>query len=71
MEQNIEKAEAEVAAIQEQLEDPAIMSDAERLGKLYAQLTEAEGKVRRLYQRWGELEALHEQLSKEDETPPA
>jgi hypothetical protein len=47
------------------------MSDAERLGKLYAQLTEAEGNVRRIYQRWGELEALHEQLSKEDETPPA
>ena len=47
------------------------MSDAERLGKLYAQVTEAEGKVRRLYQRWGELEALHEQLSKEDDPPPA
>jgi len=71
MEQTIEKAEAEVAAIQEQLEDPAIVSDAERLGKLYAQLTEAEGKVRRIYQRWGELEALHEQLSKEDDSPPA
>ncbi len=71
MEQTIEKAEAEAAAIREQLEDPAIMSDAERLGKLYAQLTEAEGNVRRIYQRWGELEALHEQLSKEDETPPA
>ena len=71
MEQTIEKAEAEAAAIREQLEDPAIMSDAERLGKLYAQLTEAGGNVRRIYQRWGELEALHEQLSKEDETPPA
>jgi ATP-binding cassette subfamily F protein uup len=71
MEQTIEKAESEAAAIREQLEDPAIMSDAERLGKLYAQLTEAEGKVRRIYQRWGELEALHEQLSKEDEPPPA
>jgi ATP-binding cassette subfamily F protein uup len=71
VEQTIEKAEAEAAAIREQLEDPAIMSDAERLGKLYVQLTEAEGKVRRIYQRWGELEALHEQLSKEDETPPA
>jgi len=64
-------AVAEAAAIREQLEDPAIMSDAERLGKLYAQLTEAEGKVRRLYQRWGELQALHEQLSKEDEPPSA
>ncbi|MBI5578722.1 MAG: ABC-F family ATP-binding cassette domain-containing protein [Deltaproteobacteria bacterium] len=71
MEATIEKAETEAAAIREQLEDPAIMSDAERLGILYAQLTEAEGKVRRLYQRWGELEALREQLSKEDETPPA
>ena len=71
MEQTIEKAEAEAAAIREQLEDPAIMSDAERLGKLYTQVTEAEGKVRQLYQRWGELEALHEQLSKEDDPLPA
>lgn len=71
MEQTIEKAESEAAAIREQLEDPAIMSDAERLGDLYAQLTEAQGNVRRLYQRWGELELLHEQLSKADETPPA
>ncbi len=71
MEQTIEKAEAEAAAIREQLEDPAIMSDAEQLGKLYGLLTEAEGKVQRLYQRWGELEALHAQLSKEDETPTA
>jgi ATP-binding cassette subfamily F protein uup len=69
MEQTIEKAEAEAAAIREQLEDPAIMSDAEQLGKLYVLLTEAEGKVQRLYERWGELEALHAQLSKEDETP--
>jgi len=71
MEQTIAKAEAEAAAIREQLENPAIMSDAERLGKLYAQLTEAEGKVQRHYQRWGELEALHAQLACEDETPPA
>jgi ABC transport system ATP-binding/permease protein len=71
MEQSIAKAEAEAAAIREQLENPAIMSDAERLGKLYAQLTEAEEKVQRHYQRWGELEALHAQLSIEDETPPA
>jgi ATP-binding cassette subfamily F protein uup len=71
MEQTIAKAESEAAAIREQLEDPAIMSDAERLGKLYAQFTEAERKVQRLYQRWGELEALHAQLSKSDETPPA
>ena len=71
MEQTIEKAEAEAAAIREKLEDPAIMSDAEQLGKLYGLLTEAEGKVQRLYQRWGELEALHAQLSKEDESPTA
>jgi ABC transport system ATP-binding/permease protein len=71
MEQSIAKAEAEAAAIREQLENPAIMSDAERLGKLYAQLTEAEGKVQRHYQRWGELESLQAQLSDKDETPPA
>jgi len=71
MEQTIEKAEAEAAAIREQLEDPAIMSDAEQLGKLYVRLTEAEAKVQRLYQRWEDLEALHKQLSKGDETPSA
>jgi hypothetical protein len=37
-----------------------------RLGEVYAQLTEAEEKVRRLYDRWEELEALRERLCQED-----
>jgi hypothetical protein len=48
------------------LGDPLIASDAVRLGELYAQLTEAEEKVRRLYDRWAELEALRERLSQEE-----
>lgn len=48
------------------LDDPLIASDAVRLGELYAELTEAEEKVRRLYDRWAELEALQERLGRED-----
>ena len=48
------------------LDDPLIASDAARLGELYAQLTDAEEKVRRLYDRWAELEALRERLSQEE-----
>ncbi len=62
----IEKAEAAAAAIRRRLGDPLIASDAVRLGELYAQLTEAEEKVRRLYDRWAELEALRERLSQEE-----
>jgi ATP-binding cassette subfamily F protein uup len=57
MEKSIEKAEAEAAQLQLALEDPAIASDAARLGAVYAQLEEARTKVARLYDRWAELEA--------------
>jgi ATP-binding cassette subfamily F protein uup len=63
MQPSIEKAEAEAAAVRGRLDDPLIARDATRLGELYAQLMEVEEKVRRLYDRWAELEALHERLS--------
>ena len=57
IDKRIEKAEAEVAAIQQQLHDPAIMSDAPRLKELYAQLQAAEARVGEIYARWQELES--------------
>jgi hypothetical protein len=66
MQPTIEKAEAAAAAMRGRLDDPLIASDALRLGELYAELTEAEEKVRRLYDRWAELEALQERLGRED-----
>ena len=47
-----------------ELENPAIASDAARLGELYGQLEEALAKIARLYERWSELEALRAQLGK-------
>jgi hypothetical protein len=67
MQGTIEKAEAAAAAVRGRLEDPLIASDAARLGELYAELTQAEEKTQRLYDRWAELEALQERLSREEE----
>jgi ATP-binding cassette subfamily F protein uup len=66
MQPAIEKAEATAAEFRGRLDDPLIASDAGRLGELYAQLTQAEEKVRRLYERWAELEALRERLCQGD-----
>ena len=57
IEKKIEKAEAEVAAIQQQLHEPAIMSDAVKLKELYAELQAAEARVAAVYARWQELES--------------
>lgn len=57
IDKKIEKAEAEAAAIQRQLHDPAIMSDAEHLKALYVLLQAAEAKVGLMYARWQELES--------------
>ena len=55
----IEKAEAEVAALQQQLHNPAIMSDAAKLKEIYGGLQAAEAKVAQIYARWQELESRH------------
>ena len=57
IDQRVEKAEAEVVRLQQQLHDPAIMSDAARLKELYSQLQAAKTKVTEIYSRWQELEA--------------
>lgn len=60
IEQKIAKAEQAVEVFQQQLHDPQITSDFEKLTELYEQLQEAENKVARLYQRWEELELLNQ-----------
>jgi ABC transport system ATP-binding/permease protein len=65
MEAAIEKAEAAAAGIRMQLEDPAIATDAARLGELYAQLEEVQAKTARLYERWAELEEMKQRLENE------
>jgi ATP-binding cassette subfamily F protein uup len=62
MESAIEKAETAAAEIRLQLEDPAIATDAARLGELYAALEEAQAKTARLYERWAELEAMRQRF---------
>jgi ATP-binding cassette subfamily F protein uup len=58
IEKKIEKADQEVARIQAQLHDPAIMSDAGRLQQLHAELETAQQAVEHIYRRWDELEQL-------------
>jgi ABC transport system ATP-binding/permease protein len=62
METAIEKTEAATALVRQELEDPAIATDAARLGELYTQLEEAQAKTARLYERWAVLEAMRERL---------
>jgi len=58
IEKKVERAEAEVTRLQQQMLEPAVMSDATRLKELYAEMKAAEAKVAAIYARWQELEAL-------------
>jgi ABC transport system ATP-binding/permease protein len=58
IEKQIEKAEGIADNLQQQLYDPGIMCDADRLAKIYTERQEAQKKVEQLYIRWEELEAL-------------
>jgi ATP-binding cassette subfamily F protein uup len=58
IEKKVGRAEAEVQRLQQQMSDPAVMSDAARLKALYAEVKAAEAKVASIYARWQELEAL-------------
>ena len=57
MEAKIEAAEQEVAALQRQMEDPAVASDAVKLHEVWNELPKAQERVVVLYARWEELEA--------------
>jgi ATP-binding cassette subfamily F protein uup len=53
----IHEAEAKLAQVQRDLQDPAVTSDPRRLQESYAQLQPSQAEVDRLYERWAELEA--------------
>ena len=53
----IHEAEAKLAKVHRDLEDPAVTSDPRRLQECYAQLQPSQAEVDRLYERWAELEA--------------
>lgn len=53
----IERAERQIATIEDKLADPLSASNAEKLTQLCADLADAQKKVEELYVRWGELEA--------------
>jgi ATP-binding cassette subfamily F protein uup len=57
MEESVLAAEERLGAAKARAEDPAVASDADALQHRYAELSEAQATVDRLYERWSELEA--------------
>ena len=57
IEAKIEAAEEAAAALQRQMEDPVVASDAARLHEVWNALPVAQENVTALYARWEELEA--------------
>jgi ATP-binding cassette subfamily F protein uup len=57
MEARILEAEAEAAAIREEMQSPQAVSDGPRLAACYEKLQAAEARIEALYVRWAELEA--------------
>ncbi|MBT8485491.1 MAG: ABC-F family ATP-binding cassette domain-containing protein [Phycisphaerales bacterium] len=60
MEETILAAEAEVERLESEVADPSLASDHQRASATYTALSEAQERVRILYERWAELETLHE-----------
>jgi len=60
MEQAILEAEAEAETLQAEAADPAVLADHARLIETCHRLDEAQRRVRQLYERWAELEALRQ-----------
>ena len=58
MEDAILEAESEVEALQTRADDPKVLADHERLGEVCRRLDAAQQRVRTLYDRWAELEAM-------------
>ena len=56
MEQSVLAAEERLAEARRRAEDPAIAADAVALQQRFAEMTEAQAEVDRLYHRWSELE---------------
>ncbi|MEM9414724.1 MAG: ABC-F family ATP-binding cassette domain-containing protein [Planctomycetota bacterium] len=58
MEDTILAAETDLEALQQQASDPAVIADHTRYADVCTQLGEADLRVRSLYDRWAELEAM-------------
>jgi ATP-binding cassette subfamily F protein uup len=56
LENKVAETEQELGALRAALEDPAVMSDAQRLQATCAQIEEIQKKMDKLYARWAELE---------------
>jgi ABC transport system ATP-binding/permease protein len=59
IEETILGAEAELGAAREAAANPAIATDAAALDERYTEMEAAEAEVRRLYDRWAELDMRH------------
>ena len=59
METRIHEAESAAAECQQQMSDPAVLSDHAKLAEICRKATETQELVRKLYARWEELEAKH------------
>jgi len=57
IQKKVERVEAEVTRLQQQMLEPTVMSDAARLRELHAQMQAAEARVAAIYARWQELES--------------
>jgi ATP-binding cassette subfamily F protein uup len=57
MEARILEAEAEAAAVREEMQSPEAVSDGPRLAACYGKLQACEARIEALYARWAELEA--------------
>lgn len=58
MEQSIHEAEAELQRIRQLTTDAQMLSDHVRSTRLFSQLHDAEAEVKRLYDRWEQLESM-------------
>ena len=58
MEQAILEAETEVERLETEIADPALVSDHVRATETYGALSAAQTRVKELYARWAELEAI-------------
>jgi hypothetical protein len=63
MEARISEAEEELRARQNEMGDPAVMSDATRLRKVCVQVEAAQKNVEDLYARWSSLEKRRGELA--------
>jgi ABC transport system ATP-binding/permease protein len=58
MEAAILQAEAEVQRLEAQAADPTLLADHVRIAAMYRELHEAQDRVKQLYDRWAELDAM-------------